>query len=283
MEELPGKRSEGGVSFSTQNDASDDGGDDRPRHGGIRASRRDYQRLASLWTDLWSAPASGSAGARQKRRSRAGGRRPAGSDMESRGVIWDATWESPAAHLGDAEICGEEANRGSSPFGDWQGAGRGVGMSTWPGSEPGVKLGARGGGPPCLWELPGIRSGDNESVPLSDGEEEKEEGGVGEGGEGQGKGLEGLKGLERCWEERWGGAWAADDDAGSTGEAATLRPGRSRSLVHRFMKALSISSRGRRAHSKAFEITDEFRDFTDRVMPPFPPDYIDPVASSFSI
>eukprot|EP00803_Ostreobium_quekettii_P003453 evm.model.scf_1235.2 EVM.evm.TU.scf_1235.2 scf_1235:11728-13574(-) len=290
MEELPGRRSEGDKSFSTQHESAEPGHCKPPTGRRIPASKRGYQQLASLWTDLWCAPAGGS-GDRPQGRSRS--RRPTGSEMERLEVIWDATWEARACgppHAPDPPTEREsfddrgldsamdwDAGNGESHMSPWDAGLWATGARTGSGSAGG---GIRGQGcaelPPVLYELPGFRSGDGESWMRSEGTSEG--GGVEaeEGGEGAG-----LDALERRMEERWTGAGRACGDAESP--VASQQPERSLSLVDRLMSALSRSTRGRKMRAEKFEVSDEFKNFTDHAMPSFPPGYIDPRASARSI
>ena len=65
--------------------------------------------------------------------------------------------------------------------------------------------------------------------------------------------------------------WCAGEFEPENGEGAKLQ--RSRSLINRLLSALT---RSKKTVEESSEISDELKDWYNKVIPPYPSDYVDP-------
>lgn len=295
MEELPGSRSVGDRSFSTREEGDESYHSTSSKlagcPGAISASECKYRKLASLWHKLWHRPSGryqASDPDKQKKHRVDVDERQAGvSGMDRLEVIWDVTWEATAAtgdgrdlarHKGRERALADALAAGASPgIRAWEpiwaisaacgptslsACGHGNDDSELTPKDLGARVDDRWSGrTTSLMELPGFRSGEvmeelDRQDSLSGGSDRRN--------------FAELDKIVQLWDEQWlGGAHGEFEP--ENGEGAKLQ--RSRSLINRLLSALTRSKKTVEASS---EISDELKDWYNKVIPPYPSDYVDP-------
>lgn len=294
MEELPGSRSVGDRSFSTREEGDEPYNSTSSKLAGcpaaISASECKYRKLASLWHKLWHRPSGwhqASAPDKQKKHIvHVDERRASGSGMDRLEVIWDVTWEATAAtdgrdlarHKGRESALADALAAGASPgIRAWDpiwaisaacgpislsGCGHGIADSELTPKDLGARVDDRfSGRTTSLMELPGFRSGE--------GMEELDREGSLSGGIHRRNFAE-LEEIVQLWDEQWlGGAHGEFETENGGGPKLQRNP----SLINRLLSALT---RSRKTVEESSEISDELKDWYNKVIPPYPPGYVDP-------
>lgn len=287
MEELPRRRSVGDKSLNPGCDGSDtchSSSKFAGHSGGVPESVHTYSKL---WHSTMNGQLGNALDEGEKWRDNTAARRHTSSGLDRLEAIWEGAWESPLAAVEKSDLVQHKGGKikivgnlgGKNSLGDracdrvWA-----ISTACSPALVSGCghrerghlaskSLGARvedgalwSGSPTSLTELPGFRSG--EGMDWEDscagGSREKE--------------AADLEKLVQLWDEQWLGATNGDRRPAQGGGSQIQG---SPSLINRLLKVMTPS---KTIKEEASEFSDELRDWLNQVIPPYPPDYVDPAS-----